>query len=272
MIYWAWTIKDNRAFTLVKVSIIIIIIGLVIAGAVTVTTLIEQARLRSITDDISIYKAAYNNFYLKYKAIPGDMKNAFDYWGEVADCINENTNISYKGCNGNGNFLINAKNATSTFPEIDTKKENYKAWQFLALSGLIPSKYSDKLNSDFKIGENIPASQYSNKIGLALSYSSSYCSYIAQDTPNCEPSTVNGNYLFIGSIDNPTFVGGGFLTTADALAITTKIDNGMPKNGKLLGYSGNPESGIVTNKCTRGNYYDLSHNSVACAIMYRMYY
>ncbi len=177
-----------------------------------------------------------------------------------------------KGCNGDGNKLINATDVNSTFPEIGTKKESYKAWQFLAKAGLIPGEYTGKPNSEFVIGENIPATHYSNKVGLAFAYTSSYCSYIAEGAASCESPTLNGNYLFIGSIDNPALVGSSFLTPVDALAITTKIDNGMPKKGKLLGYSGNPATGTVTNKCARGNYYDLSHNDKSCAIMYKMNY
>lgn len=264
--------KKNTAFTVVKICISIVVIGLIIVSATVGNSILKQAQLRSIAEDISIYKSAYNNFYLKYKAIPGDMKNVYDYWGEDVGCTNENINIAEKGCNGDGNNLINANNVNDAFPYIDTKKENFKAWQFLAKSGLIPGVYAGKSDSSFIIGENIPATQYSKNVGLIFDYSSSYCSYVAHDAASCEPPTSRGNYLFIKAIDNPSPAGSSFLTTADALAITTKIDDGMPKKGKLLGYSGNPAKGTVANKCARGSYYDLSHNSKACAIMYKMNY
>src|SRR5258708_1954073 len=90
-----------QGFSLVELSIVIIIISFIIAGIAAGTSLIYQASINSVITDLQSTQTSYNNFILRYNAIPGDFANAASYW---ANCTSTTgTNID---CNGNGNRLV----------------------------------------------------------------------------------------------------------------------------------------------------------------------
>ena len=93
-----------RGFTLVELSIVIIIIGFLIAGISAGQSLIKQASLNTIINEVTNYRAALNEFVTKHGALPGDFKDGYAYWGSlaIANCTNNNVVIDRTGCSGNG--------------------------------------------------------------------------------------------------------------------------------------------------------------------------
>ena len=101
--------SQTSGFTLVELSVVIVIIGLIIAAVVAGKELIRNAQLQSIIKDAQGYQAAIRAFQLRYKAFPGDMDDATDYWpGETT--------------NGNGDGRIT----------YNTWVESLPAWQQLS--------------------------------------------------------------------------------------------------------------------------------------------
>ncbi len=74
----------KSGFTLIELSITLVIIGLIVGGVLVGKDLIKAAEARSITKQIEQYRAAINAFKLKYNAIPGDMNNAESIWGTAS--------------------------------------------------------------------------------------------------------------------------------------------------------------------------------------------
>jgi len=66
----------RSAFTLVELSIVLVILGLLVGGTLTGQSLIHAAELRSVVKDYEKYKTAMHVFEDKYFALPGDMTNA----------------------------------------------------------------------------------------------------------------------------------------------------------------------------------------------------
>lgn len=64
--------NDKNGFTLVELSIVIVIIGLLIGGLLVGQSLIESAQINSQVKQIQQYDIALKNFYGKFKGIPGD--------------------------------------------------------------------------------------------------------------------------------------------------------------------------------------------------------
>jgi len=65
--------RRNRGFTLIEISIVIVIIGLLIAGVIKGGSLIQSAKVSNaitLTQDISV---AVNAFKQQYHMLPGDM-------------------------------------------------------------------------------------------------------------------------------------------------------------------------------------------------------
>src|SRR5690348_1121410 len=74
----------QRGFSLLELSIVLVIIGLITGGITAGRTIVRAAELRSMITDINKYKSAIYTFREKYNAVPGDMKNAVKYWGAAA--------------------------------------------------------------------------------------------------------------------------------------------------------------------------------------------
>ncbi|MFO0388554.1 MAG: type II secretion system protein [Alphaproteobacteria bacterium] len=73
--------KNSRqqGFTLIELSIVLVIIGLVTAGVLVGKDLINQAELRSIITDVEKYNTAVNTFKVKYCCLAGDCPFATDF-------------------------------------------------------------------------------------------------------------------------------------------------------------------------------------------------
>ena len=79
----------KRAFSLVELSIVLVILGLLVGGVLSGQSLIAAAALRSVTTQEARWVAATQTFRDKYFALPGDMNNATSFWGRMngnADC------------------------------------------------------------------------------------------------------------------------------------------------------------------------------------------
>ena len=85
----------QRGFTLVELSIVLVIIGLIAGGVLGGSALIQQARLQSVVKDMNSYRVAYNTFQTKYNAAPGDFDEAELYWPGEASDGNSNGIINY---------------------------------------------------------------------------------------------------------------------------------------------------------------------------------
>jgi prepilin-type N-terminal cleavage/methylation domain-containing protein len=66
----------KRGFTLIELSIVLVVIGLIIGGIIIGQTLIQSAQIRRQTTEFGKWYAAVNTYRIKYNALPGDDANA----------------------------------------------------------------------------------------------------------------------------------------------------------------------------------------------------
>jgi prepilin-type N-terminal cleavage/methylation domain-containing protein len=198
--------SQQSGFTLIELSIVLIIIGLIVSGVLAGQSLIESAKLRAVANEINQFKTAYNAFQLKYDALPGDMINAQLYWGVVTN-------------NGNNNKQINGNTTESIY-----------AWQHLSLAGLIPGEYTGVYVAagSAMVGPIFPRSAFDKVYGYEFFYSAKvgWAGTGAADS---------FNYLRFGPILTapPHRVGGLALTPTQAMTLDDKIDDGLPGLGYM---------------------------------------
>lgn len=113
-------------FSLIELSIVIIIIGLLIAGIAAGSSMVKQSSLNSIIIEEQNYITAINSFKSRFNALPGDFANAGSIW--------PNCDPSPQNCNGNNNGLI------------EWQQESLRAWQQLEAAGMIGGQFNGTSN------------------------------------------------------------------------------------------------------------------------------
>ena len=66
----------QKAFTLIELSIVLVIIGLIVGGVLVGQDLIKAAEIRAQVSQLEKFNTAVNTFHVKYNDIPGDIRRA----------------------------------------------------------------------------------------------------------------------------------------------------------------------------------------------------
>ena len=123
--------SNGRAgFTLIELSIVLVIIGLIAGGILVGQDMIKAAEIRSTAKQIQMYNAAINTFRDKYRYIPGDIsRTPASNFGFVvrAGTVGQ----------GDGNGLLEAGASGATFIGFETGL----IWRDLNQAGLLDGSF-----------------------------------------------------------------------------------------------------------------------------------
>lgn len=67
---------EKNGFTLIELSIVLVIVGLLVGGVLVGRDLIVMAEARAFMSKATEFETAYNTFRVKYNCMPGDCRNA----------------------------------------------------------------------------------------------------------------------------------------------------------------------------------------------------
>lgn len=226
---------DTRAFTLVELSIVLVILGLLVGGTLAGRSLIRNAELRNILDEKEQYVSAITQFQSRFQYLPGDFARAGDYFGLSADC-GGTSSLATATCNGNGNGSIEMELSYLAIGA-PFNEELFFAWAHLFAAGLVNIDYSGQqglAENDAIGGVNVPNSKVDPGTWLIANLYG----------PSGGVFYFDGNYqhtLFLGaeSNTNPTaFNYDGVITPLEAYSIDSKSDDGMPATGTIRTFTG----------------------------------
>ena len=249
--------RSKQAFTLVELSIVLVILGLLAGGVLSGKSLIRASQLRSVLSDIANFDSAVNSFNEKYFQLPGDMNNAKSFW--PATCLDDVPNS--QTCNGNGDGKI------VSIPNY----ENLRFWQHLALARLIPGSYNaintrllDYFNlnfsKDFTPASRIPNAYYVPDHDL----NSYYSGFWPTRTVNAESYVMT-----FGFYSDTTVNTGAVLQPDEAYNLDVKTDDGRPLSGALQGNDGQDANyDPISPSCIDATQYRTDSTTIACSLLY----
>lgn len=87
--------NKNNGFTLVELSIVLVIIGLLIGGILAAQSMVETSRVQALNTQLAQFDAGVFSFHAKYNGLPGDAK-LFGGDGDAA-IESHNDKTSYDG-------------------------------------------------------------------------------------------------------------------------------------------------------------------------------
>lgn len=233
---------SQRGFTLVELSIVLVILGLLVGGVLSGQSLIHAAELRAVGTEYRQYQTALGAFRDKYIALPGDLPNAVSFWGAAAGgqargydaaCAAVTTAATgTETCNGNGDGVIGYDGYIAS--SVDSSYETFRVWQHLANAGLVEGTYSGveyvPNTQPAQAGVNVPVSRIRDG-GWSLHHATMQGTnlltrYNIPAGPNYK------HFLFFSTFTAATDVCP--LSSVDAFNIDKKLDDGHPRQGAII--------------------------------------
>jgi len=206
-------LTPQSGFTLIELSIVLVIIGLIVGGVLVGQDLIKAAGIRATVQQIEKYNGAVNTFNGKYNGLPGDISTT----NAAAFGLTQMNGAAGRGDN---NGLIDGTVATPAA----YSQEGCEFWVHLSQANLLDGSFTQVCDAATPV------------------------LFIAASIPEVMPVAriQKGNYINVGSASGLNFfmIGGITATTTlgavtstvnltpiEAYSMDTKMDDGAPLTG-----------------------------------------
>ena len=260
--------RQRKGFTLVELSIVLVIIGLLIGGILAAQSMISTAKINAQVRQIGQFDAMVLNFKTKFNYLPGDAP-AF---GGDGDGAIDATEAACSGC---------GDDVQTFFAEIgnfwhDADPEQYPGTALWAFPGSKPTTTGPS--------KNVPMSKFgkggSFVIAAALSTDDHFADktnlrnvYVILDPTQAQQLTGYPAYSFPRTTSTNSAV-----SPAELMSLDSKIDDGIANSGNVLSGAiavrgccswGAPVA-VPLATCSSGPTYDLTHDSYECTPLIRI--
>ncbi len=273
-----FTHKKRKAFSLIELSIVLIIIGLLVAGVTGGASLIKNAELRSVASEARGYQTAVNSFYAKYNGLPGDLPTAIGALATAPSTV----------ILGNNDGIINFISPNAA---VGGRLEGNIAWLMLKNDNFVNDSFTpgptDAATTTTQTvtlsgGTNVPASKSKNggwafdnitvngaAQNVIVLFGGTTLAFTAHTTATAYAMSVAGTpattpTVAIASATSAAALGNAQLLPTEALSIDAKVDDGIANTGKvsaLLGAAGN---------CSNTTTYTTATAFKACALAFQV--
>ena len=232
--------KKQHAFTLIELSIVLVIIGLIVGGVLVGQDLIRAANLRAVAGEYQSYQTAMHSFRLKYNGLVGDINNASTFFSGARD--------------GDGNKRIDEWDATND-------NEHTAAWHHLASAGLIGGTFDPTFQ--YTLFSALPESKLSTAVWAYWHHG------------QMAGGPTNGL-----SLQNNKSHSGKVLRPREAWDIDQKLDDGLSRTGRVRGgalFDTYDHSTCLTNVASgdpplSNDTYELDSDVIGCVMWFQYDY
>lgn len=223
--------RRERGFTLVELSIVLVIIGLLIGAVLKGQELINSARLKSQMTQLQSYKTATSIFRDRYSGLPGDFSQATTQIGTTISSVTV--------ANGDADGTIEGAGAGNT--------EAGQYWVHLLGAGLVSGIGST--SNAIQNGAMVPDGKIGGFVQATF------------DNPNGAP---NDNYLRVGNANGTTAANTqDLMTGAQSGELDTQFDDGLANGGDIRTEGG-------TDCTSAAGVYNYTDGGQACVFFYKM--
>lgn len=217
--------QPQKGFTLLELSIVLVIIGLIIGGILVGQDMIKSAEIRATIGQVEKYNTAVNTFRSKYSAIPGDIPQ-----GNAANFGFLALTTSPPVGHGDGNGYIEGGSADATV----AIGETLAFWRHLSDANLIDGLLGTSGNSSIvaatglltadvvNISQSLPVSKTTPAVNFIVYAADGFNFY--QLLPISGITAATGAYTF----------GNTGLSPIQAINMDNKLDDGMPNTGVVV--------------------------------------
>lgn len=206
----------RKGFTLVELSIVLVIIGLLIGGILAGQSLINSAKIQKSVRMMQQYDVAISLFEDKYRGLPGD--------SPVLNGIGDNDKILASALGFSATYSNPSADIQNGTIQTEFSGEIANFWRDLSISGLtiegLPEPSIDA-SAGIVYGEHIPEFGGGAIIPTRAIFNNSNNAYII------------GN-LNTGSSEFYSSFSSGAVNFTDAIAIDSKLDDGTAETGSVI--------------------------------------
>ena len=147
-------VKAQRGFALLEIAILVVIIGLLLAGVVKGQEMIRSAKVKRVSSQVDEIRAAFLGFQDRYRALPGDYLEA----PLNLDC----DTVCLRG-NGDGRIR---SNETPVYGS--QVHEDLLVWTHLSASGFLKGDYRMADGEALANDTNAPSNAFSSYLQIAF--------------------------------------------------------------------------------------------------------
>jgi prepilin-type N-terminal cleavage/methylation domain-containing protein len=223
----------TQGFTLIELSIVLVIIGLIVGGVLVGQDLIRAAEVRATIAQIEKYNTAVNTFQGKYNALPGDLN------GATATAFG----FAARGTNpgqGDGNGVIEGYNGTTNIGQVQGG-ETLSFWVDLSVG-----------NPATPMNINLIDGSFSTYLLPTTAAPAITAANISSYMPQAKLG--RGNYVYVYSNGGINYYGIAALTTTATTGVVVatptmsvqqaynmdkKMDDGFPSTGNVTATAAN---------------------------------
>ena len=210
--------RQEKGFTLVELSIVLVIIGLLIGGILVAQSMIDTARITAQIKQFQQLDAATQNFITSYKYMPGDCPICGTPAGNGDGMLED---IETNGFGSDPNQCQGMLNR-------DTNEECLPFWKHMASMNMIA--YSNEYTSQIPNGSVNPSHHWAYQGDGWNLWSEPQLSISNRPQPIDAAWTINGGLYWTGTLVN---VAKQPFTNIQAMAIDAKIDDGVGDTGNV---------------------------------------